>query len=93
MAEWIGAVITDEESVRSNNGKAHLSADEVGHVRVSTAPLLCKHPCKVSLGCLCVLGGHAIDGVDKWGKFSASFKAGGLVIVFLLLGMALEDFA
>ena len=45
------------------------------------------------LSCLRVLGGHAVNRVDKRSEVPASFEACSLVLVFLLFGVMLKDFA
>ena len=42
LAHWGGTVATEEECVGLYNGKAHPHMDEVCHVRVCAAPLLCE---------------------------------------------------
>jgi hypothetical protein len=56
----------------------------------STSLQAAKH---AALGRLRVLGGHAIDRVDKRGEVPATVEACSLILVFLLFGMMFKDFA
>ena len=90
---WGGTVAPEEEHVGVDYSEAHPCSDEACNIQVCAASRLCKQPGNALLGCSCILGGHAMDRVDKRTEVLPSVKACSLVLVFLLFGMMLEDFA